>query len=81
MWSRGARDDWDLAFTDLATGAPIPVPDVINTRRAEREPSVSGDHLLFARGPRSGAPYADTVVLYNLATDTSTVLAHTDAGW
>jgi hypothetical protein len=80
VWSKGRRDAWDLAFTDLATGDPIPVPSGINTRRAEREPSLSGDHLLFARGPRSGSPYADTVVLYDLGTDTSQVLAHTDRG-
>jgi hypothetical protein len=80
VWSRGRADAWDLAFTDLATRDPLTVPPGINTRRAEREPSVSGDHLLFARGPRSGSPYADTVVLYDLATETSQVLAHTDRG-
>jgi hypothetical protein len=80
VWSKERRDGWDLAFTDLATGDPLPVPAGINTRRAEREPSVSGDHLLFARGPRSGSPYADTVVLYDLATDTPQVLDHTDRG-
>jgi hypothetical protein len=79
-WSKGTRDGWDLEFTDLGTKAPITVPDGINTNREEREPSVSGDHLLFARGPRSGAPYADTVILYDLATDTSTILDHTDRG-
>lgn len=80
VWSKSRRDAWDLAFTDLATGDPITVPDGINTNRAEREPSVSGDHLLFARGPRSGAPYADTVILWDLATDTSTVLDSTNRG-
>ena len=80
VWSKGRRDAWDLAFTDLATGDPIPVPSGINTRRAEREPSLSGDHLLFSRGPRSGSPYADTVVMYDLLTDTSQVLAHSDRG-
>jgi hypothetical protein len=80
VWSKGRRGAWDLAFTDLATGDRLAVPAGINTRRAEREPSVSGDHLLFTRGPRSGSPYADTVVLYNLATDTSQVLDHTDRG-
>ena len=80
VWSKERRDAWDLAFTDLATGDPLTVPAGINTRRAEREPSVSGDYLLFARGPRSGSPYADTVVLYDLATDTSQVLDHTDRG-
>ena len=86
VWSKGRHDAWDLAFTDLVTGDAIAVPAGINTRRAEREPSVSGDYLLFARGPRSGSPYADTVVLYNLATDTSRVLDHSvrglvNAGW
>lgn len=86
VWSKGHKDGWDIAFTDLDTKDPIPVPDAINTNRAEREPSVSGDYLLFARGPRSGTPYADTVVLYDLATDTSTVLDQTsrglvNAGW
>jgi hypothetical protein len=80
VWSRGRRDAWDLAFTDLTTRDPIPVPSGINTNRAEREPSISGDHLLFARGPRSGAPYADTVILYDLATDTKRVLDSTDRG-
>ncbi len=80
VWSKGRRDAWDLAFTDLATRDRIAVPDGINTNRAEREPSVSGDHLLFARGPQSGAPYADTVILWDLATDTSTVLDSTNRG-
>jgi hypothetical protein len=79
-WSKGRADIWNLAFTDVTTHDPIPVPDGINTNRAEREPSVSGDHLLFARGPRSGSPYADTVVLYDLASDTSKILDHTDRG-
>jgi hypothetical protein len=80
VWSQGRRDAWDLAFTDMVTGDPVTVPAGINTVRAEREPSVSGDHLLFARGPRSGQPYADTVVLYDLATDTPTVLDSTERG-
>jgi hypothetical protein len=80
VWSKGRHGAWDLAFTDLATHAPRAVPDGINTSRAEREPSISGDHLLFARGPQSGAPYADTVVLYDLATDTPQVLDSTDRG-
>jgi hypothetical protein len=79
-WSKGRHGSWDLAFTDVVTQAPIAVPHGINTYRAEREPSVSGDYLLFARGPRSGAPYADTVILYNLAADTSVVLDSTDRG-
>ncbi len=80
VWSKGRADSWNLAFTDLVTHDPIAVPAGINTNRAEREPSVSGDHLLFARGPRSGSPYADTVVLYDLSTDTSQILDHTDRG-
>ena len=79
-WSKGRRDAWDLAFTDLGTQEDVAVPAGINTNRAEREPSVSGDHLLFARGPRSGQPYADTVILYDLATDTSQVLDRTERG-
>ena len=86
VWSKGRHDAWDLAFTDLATGDRLAVPAGINTRKAEREPSLSGDHLLFARGPRSGSPYANRVVLYDLATDTSQVLDHSvhgimNAGW
>lgn len=80
VWSKGRADAWDLAFTDLGTRDPIAVPPGINTSRAEREPSVSGDHLLFARGPRSGAPYADTVILYDLATETKQVLDSTERG-
>jgi hypothetical protein len=86
VWSRGRKDAWDLAFTDLATRDRLDVPPGINTRKAEREPSLSGDHLLFARGPRNGSRYANTVVLYDLATDTSRVLDHSvngivNAGW
>jgi hypothetical protein len=80
VWSRGRHGAWDLAFTDLDTHDPLEVPAGINTNRAEREPSVSGDHLLFARGPQSGAPYADTVILYDLETDTPRVLDSTDRG-
>ena len=80
VWSKGRADAWDLAFTDLGMRDPIAVPPGINTSRAEREPSVSGDHLLFARGPRSGAPYADTVILYDLATETKQVLDSTERG-
>lgn len=86
VWSKGRKGSWDLAFTDLMTHDPIAVPPGINTKRAEREPSVFGDYLLFARGPSSGTPYANTVILYNLATQSWHVLDSTsrglvNAGW
>jgi hypothetical protein len=65
---RDARPD--IAMMDLDTRTPLEVPEGINTRRVEYAASISGDHILFARGIRNGA----TVVLFDTSTGESEVL-------
>jgi hypothetical protein len=60
----------DIAMMDLDTRTAIEVPDGINTRRAEYAPTISGNHILFARGIRGGA----SVVLFDTSTGDSEVL-------
>ena len=64
---------WDLAYFDLQTGARIPGPPGLNTDRSERQPSISGDHLLFARRNDDGGSN-DAVLLYDLSEDSITKL-------
>ncbi len=56
--------DWSVRLWDLAAKKFLPVPAGINTTaKSERNPSISGDHLLFGRGVK-GAPFSQKVVLY-----------------
>jgi hypothetical protein len=64
---------WDLAFFDLQTGVRLPGPPGLNTDRAERLPSISGDHLLFARRDDDGR-FNDAVLLYDLSENSITKL-------
>lgn len=56
--------NWNLRFVDLATRTKLPLPAGVNTAKAERMPTISGDWLLFDRS----TPRRSNVVLTNLAT-------------
>lgn len=79
---RDLRDDarWDLAFFDVQDGTRLPALSGLNTRRAEREPSISGDQLLFARGEPTGSELPDTVLLYDLTDGSVTKLDSASRG-
>lgn len=64
----------DLKFYNLDTGHVANPPGGLNTSKDERNGTLSGDYILFQRDPLR-APLNGHVVLYNHATDTSTVLA------
>ncbi len=81
-----AADDLRLVFTqESAAETDIKIWDVdaevrrnpppgVNTTKVESKPSLSGDKLLFGRGPRTGGGYMTRVILFDLGTATSTVL-------
>jgi hypothetical protein len=60
----------DIAMMDLDTRTSLEVPDGINTRRAEYAPTISANHILFARGIRQGA----SIILFDTSTGDSEVL-------
>lgn len=73
----GAEFDDDLWFFDAVTGERAEAPDGVNSGSLEFRPSLSGDHLLFTRSDTNTVKFKDAsveVVLYDLATDTETVL-------
>jgi hypothetical protein len=60
----------DIAMMDLDTRTALDVPEGVNTRRAEYAATISGTHILFARGVRGGA----SVILFDTSTGESEVL-------
>ena len=70
--SRGA--DSNVRFYDLDTGGVSNPPAGINTTKDEDYPSIADVNLLFGRGPID-RPFSTRVILYNLTTTDSLVLA------
>lgn len=66
--------DRDIRFYDLATGTVSVPPKGINTDKDDELVSISGDHLLFGRGP-VGVSFAKRVYLYHFGTTELTLLA------
>ena len=65
----------DVKFYDWATGLRSDPGAAVDTTRWEYEPAVSGQWLAFARLNRAAAPDMRRIILYNLTTKRSTVLA------
>lgn len=70
QWRRSG--DRDIKVYDVAGGGLSNPPPRVNTDVSETRPTLSGDHLLFARGPV--ARPLKRIVLYDLATQTPTIL-------
>jgi hypothetical protein len=81
--SRAIRQkQWDVRLFDVETKTHLAVPEGINTTsKREGRPSISGDYLLFERGPqRWGA--GTKIVLYRFSTSSSTIIGTApDVGW
>lgn len=75
---RGRRQG-DIKIYDLVSGTFVDAPSGVNTSAWENRPSVSGDHLLFGRGPANKP--STRAVLYDLASGTSEVIAKADYVW
>lgn len=73
---RGQRD---LKVFDLAGSTISNPPAGVNTVETESRPSLSGDHLLFGRGPVGGS--LRRVVLFDLASGTSRILDRAPYVW
>ncbi len=71
--------DSNIRFYDLPTGGLSSPPAGVNTVRDEDNPAISGDYLLFGRGP-AGRIASKRVILFNLTTSISTVLATAPTG-
>lgn len=71
------RRQFDIRLWDLANHAALALPDGINTPTAdERQPSISGDYLLFQRVRPSGAT---RLLLYRFSTQAFTTIIATSA--
>jgi hypothetical protein len=65
----------DVRFYDWASGLRLDPGVAVNTTRWEYEPAVSAQWLVFARLNRAAAPDVRRIILFNLVTNQSTVLA------
>lgn len=74
------QKQWDIHLYDVETQMEIPVPAGLNTdSKREASPTVSGDYLLFERGPQR-SPVGTKIVLYQISTTDSTLLANAPSG-
>ncbi|MEO8477877.1 MAG: hypothetical protein ABI572_12635 [Actinomycetota bacterium] len=70
---------FDVRLWDLVGQANLALPAGINTAKDEENPSLSGDYLLFGRGPRA-TTFSQRVLLYRFSTDRTVTLAEAPAG-
>jgi hypothetical protein len=68
FWEFARRGNGRIRFYDVATGDVHAAPNGVNTAKSEELASVSGDYLLFARGP-VGAANDTRVILYRFGTN------------
>jgi hypothetical protein len=77
VYEEDTSEDGDLKFFDAVSEIRSEPPDGVNTANWEHRPSLSGDQLLFTRTNANRAHLRDAwvkVVLFDLSTETSTVL-------
>ena len=73
--------DGDIKFYDLAGGTQSNPPAGINTTKDDESPAISGEYLLFGRGPANKGGYTSKqVLLYNFTTHTFTTVATAPLG-
>ena len=78
VYDEDTGDDADLKFFDAASESRTEPPGGVNTANWEYRPSLSGDQLLFTRSNGNRVDFRDAwvkVVLFDLSTETSTVLS------
>ena len=69
----------DLRFYDVTLGHAVHIADAVNSRLDETDPTISGQWLLFDRGPRG--LNQSRVVLYKLDGTDTRILAHVHIGF
>ena len=74
-----ASADSEIRLYDLSTGDVTDPPAGINTSKDDEFPSISGNHLLFSRGPVQGT-FSKRVFLYDFTADSLTPLATAPTG-
>lgn len=78
VYDESGGDDSDLKFFDADSQNRSEPPGGVNTANWEYRPSLSGDQLLFTRNNTNRVDFRDAwvkVVLFDLTTETSTVLS------
>lgn len=73
-WEFAHRGNGRIRFYDIATGTVHSAPKGVNTAKSEELASVSGDYMLFARGP-VGTGNDTQVILYRFSTHRFRTLA------
>src|SRR4051794_1127583 len=74
------RNHSDIHMYDVAAHHAVPVPDGVNTIRAERRPTMSGDYLLFSRHTFMRKKRTDRIVLHRISTGHEEILASIHGG-
>ena len=72
-------EDSEIRLYDLTLQAQLDLPTGVNSARDDDNPLISGDHLLFGRGPAGGA-FSKDIYLYDLVTNERTLIAEAPAG-
>jgi hypothetical protein len=74
-----ATGDDDIRFYDLDTGTVSAPPAGVNSAKDDDYPSISGNFLLFGRGP-AGASFSKKIYLYDFTTTNLRILASAPTG-
>jgi len=70
----------DIELFDIRSRTPSEPPPGVNTSAWEREPTLSAPYILFGRGNPANHNTVRKVILFNMATAKSTLLAKTGPG-
>jgi hypothetical protein len=74
VFAQRTSGNTELKIWDVGAGVRRNPPAGVNTSKVESKPSLSGQHLLFGRGPATGGGFMTRIVLYDFVTDQSSVL-------
>jgi hypothetical protein len=73
VFAQKGAGDADIKIWDVDSGGRSNPPPGVNTNAGESAPSLDGNYLLFGRGPANRF-YMTRVILYDLSTNTPTVI-------
>jgi hypothetical protein len=74
VFAQRSSRNTNIKIWDVDEGVRGNPPAGINTTKVESKPSLSGQHLLFGRGPADGGGYMTRIVLYDFSTGLSDVI-------
>lgn len=74
VFAQRAAGNTNIKIWDVDASVLRNAPAGVNSQQVESKPSLSGQHLLFGRGPAGGGGYMTRILLYDFVAGQSTVL-------